>query len=163
MEKALSKPSKPSKGSLVAITTGVLVILAGFTMYNYFSKSGGEITNQSGQTERLEEPGANTTQEQLTKPEEITKGIGSIGTQETVLGKSNQTTEEWKANDYKNGDIKGKTYTVVKGDTLWEIAQARYNDPYMWTKIRDANADKVGTLSNGNPLITPGQILVLPD
>ncbi|OIP97728.1 hypothetical protein AUJ94_01895 [bacterium CG2_30_40_12] len=151
MEKSLPKPSK---GSLTAIAAGVLVVLAGFVMYNYFSKTGGEITNQAEKTENLE-------QEKLTKPEDITKGI-SLEEKEAVLGQSQEKTE-WKANDYKSGDIKGGTYTVVKGDTLWEIAQAKYGDPYMWTKIRDANTGSIGQLANGNPLITPGQILVLPD
>ena len=26
-----------------------------------------------------------------------------------------------------------KTYTVLKGQTLWEIASIIYNDPYAWT------------------------------
>lgn len=145
----------PLKSSLTPIVAGVLVIIAGFVMYNYFSKAGGEITEQSEKTENLE----NGNQEKLTNPEEIAKGI-SI--KESVLGQGN-TSSEWTAIDYNSGDIKGTTHTVVKGDTLWEIAQAKYGDPYMWTKIRDANLDKIGTLPNGNPLITPGQVLILPD
>lgn len=30
-------------------------------------------------------------------------------------------------------------YTVQKGDTLWAIAQARYNNPYRWVDIARAN------------------------
>jgi len=28
------------------------------------------------------------------------------------------------------------TYTVVKGDNLWKIAEKRYNDGYAWTKLQ---------------------------
>ncbi len=55
------------------------------------------------------------------------------------------------------------THTVVKGDTLWDIASNVYGSGFEWTKIRDANAGKIGTLSNGRPLIVPGQVLVTPN
>jgi nucleoid-associated protein YgaU len=32
-----------------------------------------------------------------------------------------------------------KEYTVKRGDTLWAIAQARYNNPYRWVDIAKAN------------------------
>ncbi len=31
------------------------------------------------------------------------------------------------------------THTVVEGESLWTIAQAEYNDPYMWTQIVSLN------------------------
>ncbi|OGY26858.1 MAG: hypothetical protein A2Z11_01625 [Candidatus Woykebacteria bacterium RBG_16_43_9] len=58
--------------------------------------------------------------------------------------------------------ITGRTHTVVKGDTLWGIAQSSYGSSFEWTKIRDANPGKIGTLPNGNALIVPGQVLVVP-
>ncbi|HEY4694933.1 MAG TPA: LysM peptidoglycan-binding domain-containing protein [Candidatus Nanoarchaeia archaeon] len=54
------------------------------------------------------------------------------------------------------------TYTVVRGDTLWELSQKYYNDPYQWFRIRDANAGKVGKLPNGRPLIEIGSVLTIP-
>ncbi len=69
----------------------------------------------------------------------------------------------WEANDYKPGDIKGDTYTVVWGDTLWEIAEGRYGSGFDWMKIKDANSDGVSRLPNGKwALILPGQVLSLP-
>lgn len=59
-------------------------------------------------------------------------------------------------------EAQARTYTVVKGDSLWGVAQRYYGSGYQWFKIRDANSGKVGTLSNGRPLITPGQVLVIP-
>lgn len=66
----------------------------------------------------------------------------------------------WTATDYKKGDIEGERYTVKYGDTLWEIAEARYGSGNQWHKIFDAN--NIDYLPNGNPLIIPGQVLVLP-
>ena len=48
------------------------------------------------------------------------------------------------------------TYTVVKGDNLWKIAQKRYNDGYAWTKIAKEN-----NLKNAS-VITAGQKLKMP-
>lgn len=52
----------------------------------------------------------------------------------------------------------GKTYTVVKGDTLWAIAKKFYGNGSQYTKIASANSDKI---KNPN-LIYPGQVLTIP-
>jgi 5'-nucleotidase / UDP-sugar diphosphatase len=49
-----------------------------------------------------------------------------------------------------------KTYTVVKGDSLWKIAESTYGDGEAWTKIAKAN-----TLRNPN-IIAIGAELELP-
>lgn len=49
-----------------------------------------------------------------------------------------------------------KTYTVVSGDNLWNIAVSQYGDGYAWTKIASANK-----LVNPN-LIHAGNVLTLP-
>lgn len=49
------------------------------------------------------------------------------------------------------------TYTVVKGDTLWELARKYYGDPQLAYKMATAN-----NITNPN-LIFPGQELVLPE
>jgi len=69
----------------------------------------------------------------------------------------------WVANNYKYGDIEGSSYTVVRGDTLWEIAEARYGSGFEWHKIQEANFDAIRYLPNGSKaLIVPGQVLTLP-
>lgn len=36
-------------------------------------------------------------------------------------------------------NITGGSYAVVRGDTLWDIAQRAYGDPYKWIEIAKAN------------------------
>lgn len=73
------------------------------------------------------------------------------------------TYTRWTANDYVNGDITEKPYTVKSGDTLWEIAEGVYGDGSLWVNILQANADDVGFLPNGSQaLIFPGQVLQIP-
>ena len=52
----------------------------------------------------------------------------------------------------------GKTYTVVKGDSLWKIAKQFYGNGAQYTKIFEANRDKI---KNAN-LIYPGQVFTIP-
>ena len=52
--------------------------------------------------------------------------------------------------------ITGSSYTVVKGDYLWNIAVRAYGDGYKWTEIA-----KVNNLANPN-LIFSGNVLRLP-
>lgn len=50
-------------------------------------------------------------------------------------------------------------YTVKSGDCLWNIAKKIYGDGSKYTKIYEANKDKI---TNPN-LIYPGQVLTIPD
>lgn len=51
-----------------------------------------------------------------------------------------------------------RTYTVVKGDCLWNIAKKFYGSGPLWPRIFDANRGKI---KNPN-LIYPGQKFVIP-
>lgn len=52
-----------------------------------------------------------------------------------------------------------QTYTVVKGDCLYNIAKKYYGDGSKYTAIYNANKNVIG----GNPnLIYPGQVLTIP-
>ena len=76
---------------------------------------------------------------------------------------------EAKEVDESTGKIKKKstnevnpkntgTYVVVSGDNLWNIAKRYYGNGALYTKIYNANKDKIK-----NPaLIYPGQKLVIP-
>jgi len=52
------------------------------------------------------------------------------------------------------------TYTVVKGDCLWAIAQKFYGNGSLYPKIYDANSDVFKGRSPN--LIYPGDVLVIP-
>lgn len=53
----------------------------------------------------------------------------------------------------------GKTYTVVRGDSLSKIAKREYGDAGKWRTIFEANKDVIE-----NPdLIEPGQELIIPE
>lgn len=51
-----------------------------------------------------------------------------------------------------------RTYTVKSGDCLWNIAKKYYGNGSLYTKIFNANRDKI---KNAN-LIYPGQVFVIP-
>ena len=51
-----------------------------------------------------------------------------------------------------------RTYTVKRGDCLWNIAKKYYGKGNQYTKIYNANRDKI---KNTN-LIYPGQVLTIP-
>ncbi|QHI72902.1 LysM peptidoglycan-binding domain-containing protein [Aminipila terrae] len=50
------------------------------------------------------------------------------------------------------------THTVVKGENLWKIAKTYYGNGALYTKIYNANKDKIKNPS----LIYPGQVLTIP-
>ena len=54
---------------------------------------------------------------------------------------------------------KSKTYTVKKGDCLWNIAKKFYGKGSDYTKIYNANK---GTIGKNPNLIYPGQVFTIP-
>lgn len=54
--------------------------------------------------------------------------------------------------------IQTRTYTVVKGDCLWNIAKRFYGNGNEYMKIYNANRDKIKSPN----LIYPGQVFVIP-
>jgi nucleoid-associated protein YgaU len=58
--------------------------------------------------------------------------------------------------DLESEAISGGTYTVQKGDSLWDIAVRAYGDGYQWVKIADENG-----LVNPN-IIHAGNVLTIP-
>jgi len=55
--------------------------------------------------------------------------------------------------------IPGKDYTVQAGDSLWTIAVRAYGSGVEWSKIYQANQQKIGKNPN---LIAPGEVLHIP-
>lgn len=53
-----------------------------------------------------------------------------------------------------------RTYTVVKGDSLWKIAQQHYGNGAQFPKIIAGNP---GSLKDEKTVIHPGDVLVIPE
>lgn len=68
------------------------------------------------------------------------------------------TTEPQRETNNSPAPQQNQTYTVVKGDCLWNIAKRFYGNGSLYTKIYDANRDKI---KNPN-LIYPNQVLTIP-
>lgn len=75
-------------------------------------------------------------------------------------GEATVSTQEVRETENSPAPVENtaKTYTVVKGDSLWNIAKKFYGNGSKYTIIRDANGN---TIKNAN-LIYPGQILTIP-
>ncbi|MGE5041769.1 MAG: LysM peptidoglycan-binding domain-containing protein [Candidatus Levyibacteriota bacterium] len=53
-------------------------------------------------------------------------------------------------------ETKDNVYTVAEGDTLWSIAETKYNDGFKWTEIAQANnLQDPGNIEKGTKLIIP--------
>lgn len=62
----------------------------------------------------------------------------------------------------KEESNKQKTHTVVKGDTLWGLAQKHYGKGSDYPKIQNANISKYPSLKNNPSYILVGWVLVIP-
>jgi nucleoid-associated protein YgaU len=58
-----------------------------------------------------------------------------------------------------NTSMGGYDYSIKQGDTLWDLAQAAYKDPWKWKIIYQANQSKI---KNPN-IIFIGQKLEIPE
>lgn len=160
--------------SLVLITIGVYLVTLGILniskviLEQVFIKpeiDGGSVISDEKLEDKSIGEGISTN-----IPEEIKdagKTVSSVKTTaEIARMESLKKTNEigvWVATDYKDGDIGKGNYTVVKGDTLWEISEAVYGNGANWSQILAANSSSIGFLANGSQaLIVPGQVLVIP-
>ena len=151
-KKESSNPIRPN--NKIAAVIGLLFVgLIGFVTFRNFSDAIptiGELVSSITKSEDAEgeiTSGESTSREQnIQNTEECTK-----------------LEELWEAFDYKPGDITGNSHTVKCGDTLWELAEAKYGEGFQWTKILEANSSDIGYLPNGEQaLIMPGQVLTIP-
>ena len=79
----------------------------------------------------------------------------------TIINDSGKTTasvQNSRPAENSPAPTTNKTYTVQKGDCLWNIAKKFYGNGAKYTVIYNANKDKI---KNPN-LIYPGQVLTIP-
>ena len=87
------------------------------------------------------------------------KEYREITVRQIKIDASNGTATVQKEESRIDNTVQPKTYTVVSGDCLWNIAKKFYGSGSQYTKIYDANRGVIG----GNPnLIYPGQVLTIP-
>lgn len=83
--------------------------------------------------------------------------VGQELTIPDVEPKTQTVTETLGPTETQQGNaIAGATYTVVKGDNLWNIAVRAYGDGYKWVDIANANSlVNPGIIHSGNVLTIP--------
>lgn len=86
------------------------------------------------------------------------KQYRDYGTKTCKITKDKNTKVDKKRSKGVNEPSGGTTYTVVKGDCLWNIAKKYYGDGTKYPVIAEANKDKIKTPN----LIYPGQVLTIP-
>ena len=84
----------------------------------------------------------------------------SLKTVSKTSANNNNTNKEStkKVSSSSSSKSAQRTYTVKKGDCLWNIAKKFYGNGALYTKIYDANTNKI---ANPN-LIYVGQVFVIP-
>lgn len=66
--------------------------------------------------------------------------------------------EHWSKNPYPRSVAAGsRLHVVVKGDTLWDLAEHYYNNPFLWPQIWDANKyiPNAHWIYPGDPIVIP--------
>ena len=88
---------------------------------------------------------------ELRKKQEIENNISSAST----------VRDESKIENSSN-NISSNTYTIKKGDTLWDIAEKKYGSGFMYHKIIEKNPGKTFKFAEGREgLIYEGTVLDL--
>ena len=143
----------------VAVATLLLLFLSFFAI-RYFNKTEtneGSI-NGDGLSTKVDSLNNDNSDESTDTP--VDQNTNSDQSAVLGTGGSDFNASIWVATDYQPNSKTGDTHTVQSGDTLWEIAEAYTGNGANWHQIAQAN--NVSYLSNGNPLIMPGQVLTIP-
>jgi len=100
----------------------------------------------------------------ITKVNSIT--FRKIKTQASSATKSTTTTTTAKKTSETTGrastNVKSRTYTVVKGDCLWNIAKKYYGNGSRYTDIIAANKNVFSGKRANSTVIYVGDVLVIP-
>lgn len=154
----------------------IVVVVLGLLVANYFTKSRGQIGLGESISQEQAQQQSSTKTYKVAQGESLSiiaeKTYGSIDYWPVLARVNNivnpnlvyvdseiQLPSKTEAETIK-AEMSAATYEVKDGDTLFIIAQRMYGDGSRWQQIAVAN--KVGRLSNGNPLIFTGSTLRIP-
>jgi len=90
---------------------------------------------------------------------DINYSITLVQAREIIVRKSSEAAASPEKTTRRPSPPAAQTYTVVKGDSLWKIAQKFYGKGSDYTKIYEANKGTIGANPN---LIYPGQVFTIP-
>ena len=73
---------------------------------------------------------------------------------------SRPTENNNNSSNKNNANNTQKTHKVVKGDSLWAIAQKYYGDGSQYPKIKEANKEKYTSLNNNNIIYSNWELVI---
>jgi len=188
--KEILKKIKLSEKTISAVLGGAVVVVIGVLLFNFFQSKGvkKELTGVSGETEK--EITAEEEQiTKLPSVHKVIQGENLWVIAEKYYNSGYNWIDIAAENSLRQPDLllvdqelvipsvsvrepgqlldkaekkepRVNIYTVQKGDSLWDIATAVYNDGYQWTKIYEANKVEIGA----NPgLIYAEMVLDIPN
>jgi nucleoid-associated protein YgaU len=181
--KAILKALKLNESTISMVLGALVIVIAGVLVVNYFKDKGASTlpflqTEDKGVLNEIIEPKSYTVQKgdslwniaeanygsgynwvdiasvnKLANPGEISEGqvltLPAVEPKVSTVTKVEETVVTMEP-------ITGESYTVVKGDNLWNISVRAYGDGYKWVELARLN-----NLSNPD-LIYPGNVLNLP-
>ena len=73
---------------------------------------------------------------------------------------NNSTSNKTNRPTTQNNSSSQKSYKVVKGDSLYDIAQKHYGNGSLYTKIKEANKTKYPSLSKNNVIYSNWELII---
>ena len=175
--KKILKKIKLNEENISMILGAIVLVIVGVLVVNYFKdRTSGNVLENGNQISAVNEHvvvrgetlwsiaessyGSGYNWVDIKKANNLTTDTIEVGQKlvipENITVSQPTTTEKTEGITLKTTTIQGETYTVVKGDNLWNIAVRAYGDGFKWTEIAQANH-----LANPS-IIHSGNILVLP-
>ncbi|MDQ5986194.1 MAG: hypothetical protein CSYNP_01913 [Syntrophus sp. SKADARSKE-3] len=149
----MNKKSRKELLVTVAIATSLIFSLSGCGMFKSCKTADAGKAAASEEQQAVDKK-ASTAQPKEKEAQGQTKETAAVPS-DTSKGQAKKTAADKSAKKRAAGEV----YVVKKGDSLWKIAKATYNDPLKWKVIYKANKKKIKDPN----LIYPKQKFVIPE